>query len=108
MRNLNKRRHNAPTLMDLLTPRQFRVTILVASGLKDRQIAKSLRMSQHALKNCLRDILDRAGCQNRTELVLRHVYESQTGLYDEKELTERLAESRKWLESGLLKTRRRA
>jgi len=108
MSNLGKRSKKRPTLMDVLTSRQFMVTILVASGLKDKQIAKGLRISQHVLKNCLKDIFARAGCKNRTELVLRHVYESQTGLYDEKEFTERLAKSRKWLESGVLKTRRRA
>jgi DNA-binding NarL/FixJ family response regulator len=35
----NVRAKNAATLMEVLTPRQFTVAILVASGLKNREIS---------------------------------------------------------------------
>jgi DNA-binding CsgD family transcriptional regulator len=58
----NVRAKNAPTLMEVLTPRQFTVAILVASGLKNREISKTMRVSEHVIRNYLRHIFDRSGC----------------------------------------------
>ena len=40
----------APTRMDVLTPRQFAITNLVASGLKNREIAKNMCMNEHVVR----------------------------------------------------------
>jgi DNA-binding CsgD family transcriptional regulator len=103
----NVRTKNAPTLMDVLTPRQFTVAVLVASGLKNREISKTMHVSEHVVRNHLRHIFDRAGCWNRTELALRYVYESEMGLYNRKEFAERLAQLKKTSEPGMKKTPRK-
>jgi DNA-binding NarL/FixJ family response regulator len=72
----------AVSLMDLLTPRQFEVAILIAWGLKNADIATRLRTTEYVIKNYVKEIYDRAGCWNRVELALRFVYENHTGLYD--------------------------
>jgi DNA-binding NarL/FixJ family response regulator len=100
----NVRSKNAPTLMDVLTPRQFTVAVLVASGLKNREISKTMHLSVHVVRNHLRHIFDRAGCWNRTELALRFVYESEMGLYNRKEFAERMAQLKKSSEPGMKKT----
>ncbi len=68
--------------MDLLTPRQFTVAVLVASGLKNSEIAGRLGTTEYMVKNYLKEIYDRSGCWNRVELALRFVHENHTGLYD--------------------------
>jgi DNA-binding CsgD family transcriptional regulator len=107
MLKTNVRTEDARTLMEVLTPRQFTVTILVASGLKNREIAKTMRVSWHVVRNHLRHIFDRAGCWNRTELALRYVYESEMGLYNKKELEGRLARLKKSPDPGVVKTARK-
>ena len=49
--------HNKLTLHDVLTRQQFRVALLVTSGLKNAQIAKILRTTENMIKNILRDRL---------------------------------------------------
>jgi DNA-binding CsgD family transcriptional regulator len=44
------------TLHDVLTPKQFRVALLVASGLKNSEIGMILRTTENTIKNILRDI----------------------------------------------------
>jgi len=73
-----------PSLMDVLTSRQFAVTTLVASGLSNREIAKLLRISEHTVSHHLNNIFDRSGCGNRTELAARCVHEQDQGLYRKK------------------------
>jgi DNA-binding NarL/FixJ family response regulator len=107
MPKTNVRTEEVRTLMELLTPRQFTVTMLVASGLKNREIAKAIRVSWHVVRNHLRHIFERAGCWNRTELALRYVYESEMGLYNKKEFERRLAQLKKSPESGVVKTPRK-
>jgi DNA-binding CsgD family transcriptional regulator len=93
--------------MDVLTPRQFTVAVLVSAGLKNREISKTMRISEHVVRNHLRHIFDRAGCWNRTELALRYVYESEMGLYNKKEFAERLAQLKKLPEGPVEKTSRK-
>jgi len=69
------------TLIDLLTQRQFHVAALVTSGLKNREIAQVMGISELVVKNHLREIYNRVGCWNRIELALRFVYEFEQGLY---------------------------
>lgn len=74
------------TLMDILTPRQFSVAVLVAWGLKNSEIAARLGTTEYMVKNYMKEIYDRAGCWNRVELALRFVYENHAGLYDSERL----------------------
>ena len=87
--------HGKLTLQNLLTPKQFRVALLVTSGLKNAEIGMILGTSENMIKNILRDIYDRAGCSNRVELALLMVHEAETGMYDGRMLGQDLATLRK-------------
>jgi DNA-binding CsgD family transcriptional regulator len=80
------------TLMTLLTPKQFRVVLLVARGCKNSQVAEILGTSEHVVKNLLKDIFDRAGVFNRTELSLRYVHESSHQMYNRDRLANEFME----------------
>ena len=69
------------TLLELLTPRQFTLAGLVATGHKNIEIAREMGISELVVKNYMRQILDRAGCWNRLELALRYTYEFEMGFY---------------------------
>ena len=94
------------SLMDVLTPRQFAVTMLVASSLTNRDIARFMGISAHTVSHHLSDIFERVDCGNRTELTVRYVHEQNRGLYGKKEFGERLAQLRKAARSTVLKTPR--
>jgi len=72
---------DGPTLLELLTPRQFTVAGLVATGHKNSEIAEEMQISQLVVKNYMRNIFDRVGCWNRLELALRYTYEFEMGFY---------------------------
>jgi DNA-binding CsgD family transcriptional regulator/tetratricopeptide (TPR) repeat protein len=58
----------APTgLPDGLSPREAQILILVARGLSNREIGKTLTISEHTAANHVRSILRKTGCANRTE-----------------------------------------
>lgn len=69
-------------LMTLLTPTQFRVTILVGAGLKNSEIAQVIGTTEGVVKNFLRDIFARARMTNRVQLALRYTHELDTGQYN--------------------------
>ena len=79
------------TLHDVPTPKQFRVALLVCSGLKNSEIGMVLRTTENMIKNILRDIYDRSGCSNRVELALLMVHEAEMGMYDRENLDKELA-----------------
>ena len=54
----------------LLTRREEEICALVAEGLRNREIADSLKLSEHTVKNHLFRIFDRLGMSNRAELIL--------------------------------------
>lgn len=54
----------------LLTRREDEICSLVAEGLKNREIAKLLNLSEHTIKNHLFRIFERLGISSRTELIL--------------------------------------
>jgi DNA-binding CsgD family transcriptional regulator len=83
------------TLHDVLTPKQFRVALLVTSGLKNSEIGLILGTTENMIKNILRDVYDRSGCSNRVELAILMVHEAETGLYDGKALVQELATLRR-------------
>jgi DNA-binding NarL/FixJ family response regulator len=57
-------------MRQLFSPRQIDVLDLVSEGLKNKDIARCLSMSEHIVKNDLRRIFDLAGCDNRVEVVV--------------------------------------
>jgi DNA-binding NarL/FixJ family response regulator len=78
--------------MDILTPSQFRVTILVGSGLKNTDIARLINTTEGVVKNFIRDIFARAGISNRVALALRYTRELESGAYDQERLEKEIAE----------------
>jgi DNA-binding CsgD family transcriptional regulator len=54
-------------LPDDLSPREAQILVLVARGLSNREIGKTLVISEHTAANHIRSILRKTGCANRTE-----------------------------------------
>jgi DNA-binding NarL/FixJ family response regulator len=54
----------------LLSPREEQVLHLLADGLSNRELAKTLKLSEHTVKNHLFRIFDKLGVSNRMEAVL--------------------------------------
>ena len=54
----------------LLSGREDQIVALVAEGLKNREIAQLLSISEHTVKNHLFRIFERLGISSRTELIL--------------------------------------
>jgi DNA-binding NarL/FixJ family response regulator len=54
----------------LLSPREEQVLQLLADGLSNRGLAKTLKLSEHTVKNHLFRIFDKLGVSNRMEAVL--------------------------------------
>ena len=53
-----------------LTPQQFRVLMMVAEGLLNKQIAYELKVSEATIKAHVTAIFSKLGVQNRTQAVL--------------------------------------
>ena len=79
------------TLHDVLTPKQFRVALLVTSGLKNSEIGLILGTTENMIKNILRDVYDRSGRSNRVELAILMVHEAEMGMYERENLDKELA-----------------
>jgi DNA-binding CsgD family transcriptional regulator len=56
-----------PRLPDGLSPREVQILGLVAQGLSNRQVGRTLSISEHTAANHIRSILRKTGCDNRTE-----------------------------------------
>jgi DNA-binding CsgD family transcriptional regulator len=54
----------------LLTRREEEIVSLVADGLKNREIAEHLKLSEHTVKNHLFRVFERLGISSRAELIL--------------------------------------
>ena len=54
-------------LPDGLTPRELEILRRVAQGMSNRDIGRSLHISEHTAANHIRSILRKTGCANRTE-----------------------------------------
>lgn len=54
----------------LLTKREQEIVALVAEGMKNREIASALNVSEHTVKNHLFRIFERLGISSRAELIL--------------------------------------
>ncbi len=68
-------------LRQILTPRQFELTALVASGWNNHMCAAEFGISEQTVKNHLRDIFDRVGVWSRLELACRYAWEWTAGMY---------------------------
>ena len=53
-----------------LTRWQGKVLVLVCAGLTNKQIAERIGTSPQVIKNCLREVMDKAGRHNRLSLVV--------------------------------------
>jgi DNA-binding CsgD family transcriptional regulator len=78
------------TLHDVLTPKQFRVTLLVTPAHNTPAIAMNPTTTENMVKNILRDIYDRSGCSNRVELAVLMIHEAKTGMYEEEKIDREL------------------
>jgi two-component system response regulator DevR len=52
---------------ELLTPQELQILSLVAQGKTNREIAKSLRLTEKTVRNYVSNILSKLGLKNRTE-----------------------------------------
>ncbi len=56
--------------MNLLTPREEEVVRLVAEGMRNRDVAQKLNVSEHTVRNYLFRVFEKLGVSSRVELVL--------------------------------------
>ncbi|WP_276354736.1 response regulator [Cohnella caldifontis] len=86
LREFGSRRAKPPetALHEDLTPREREILLEVARGLKNREVAELLGLSEHTVKNHLKNILQKLHLENRVQLT-RYAYER--GLVDSQEKT---------------------
>ena len=63
----------APSAADGLTQREREVALLVADGLRSREVAERLGIASQTVKSHLKTIFDKLGVRNRVELARRLV-----------------------------------
>jgi DNA-binding CsgD family transcriptional regulator len=64
---------SAPSPADGLTQREREVALLVADGLRSREVAERLGIASQTVKSHLKTIFDKLGVRNRVELARRLV-----------------------------------
>ncbi|MBI5031084.1 MAG: response regulator transcription factor [Chloroflexi bacterium] len=57
--------------MHNLTPREKEITVLVATGASNKQIARQLFISVNTVKTILAKVFEKTSTQTRTELAIR-------------------------------------
>lgn len=67
---LNVSESEAATLVSSLTPQQFRVLVMLCSGLQNKQIGLQLNVTEATVKAHMRAIMEKFGASNRTQVVL--------------------------------------
>jgi DNA-binding CsgD family transcriptional regulator len=70
MIDTSKHQEAGAEMSHLFSPHQIDVLDLVSEGLKNKEIARCLSMSENMIKNDLRRIFDLAGCDTRVEVVV--------------------------------------
>jgi len=70
------------SLINSLTPSQFRTAILVAQGLTNEEIGNFLGTTSDVIYDYVHCLLDEVGCRNRLELAIRFAHERCEGRYD--------------------------
>ncbi len=68
--------------LDLLSARERQVVQYLAGGMTNREIAESLGLSRHTVKNYLFRIFDKLGVSSRTELLYLTMSSAQTPNHD--------------------------
>jgi DNA-binding NarL/FixJ family response regulator len=71
--------HKPANASPKLTPREESVVSLVVQGMVNREIAETLHLSEHTIKNYLFRIFDKLGVSNRVELALYAVAKLNLG-----------------------------
>ena len=66
-----ERSRDVPALAEELTPRELEVLSLVADGLRNKDIARELGVSEHTVKFHLAAVFGKLGASSRTEAVRR-------------------------------------
>jgi DNA-binding CsgD family transcriptional regulator len=66
----SKNQEGGAEMRHLFGPHQIDVLDLVSEGLKNKEIARCLSMTESMIKNDLRKIFDLAGCYTRVEVVV--------------------------------------
>lgn len=54
-----------------LTPKETQISKMVSCGMRNREIAEAMAISEQDVKNRLRHIFNKVGCWSRTELAIR-------------------------------------
>jgi DNA-binding NarL/FixJ family response regulator len=63
----------------LLTQREETIVYLVAEGMRNREIAQQLRLSEHTVRNYLFRIFEKLGISSRSELILYTLEQRRKG-----------------------------
>ncbi|MET8680171.1 response regulator transcription factor [Streptomyces sp. NPDC004647] len=79
-RRLRSRAPQRPSRPYLLTPREHQTLCLLAQGMSNKQIAKSLEISEHGAKRHVANVIAKLNCPNRTLAVALALRE---GIIDE-------------------------
>ena len=72
------------TLLDILSSEQFKIIILLASGLDTYQIADLVETNEPNVRRLVCESSARTGCRSPEELSARLIFEYQTRLYDDR------------------------
>ena len=79
LREFNRQSRNESVGAKDLTPREIEMLRLVASGASNQEIAEALTITEHTVKNHLRNILDKLHLKNRVQAA---VFAVREGLAD--------------------------
>ena len=69
---MRKLQHTDATLACVLTTRHYEIATLVSAGLKNKEIARRLHLTEATVKTHLHNIYQKARVQNRTALAARY------------------------------------
>jgi DNA-binding NarL/FixJ family response regulator len=68
--SLDPSESEAATLISRLTPQQYRVLVMLCSGMQNKQIGSRLKVTEATVKAHMRAIMEKFGASNRTQVVL--------------------------------------
>lgn len=68
--SLDPSESEAATLVSRLTPQQYRVLVMLCSGMQNKQIGTRLNVTEATVKAHMRAIMEKFGANNRTQVVL--------------------------------------
>ncbi|THD66807.1 LuxR family transcriptional regulator [Robertkochia marina] len=71
--DLNAQNHSG--ILETLTPREKEVVSLLANGLSSKEIASKLNLSVHTIQKHRKNILQKTGCSNTSELIRNCILE---------------------------------